>query len=453
MKKNARTISGVTPVAVMASPQGCPGNCVYCPDHAGAPRSYTVESPAVLRARRHGFNPAAQVRERLQTLTGMGHAADKVEIIVMGGTFPACPPDYQRAFVKACYDALNGQQSSSLEEAKTLNESAARRCVGLCIETRADWCGEEQLALMLEYGATRVEIGVQAIDDNIYRLVRRGHDLEAVVVATRFARSAGLKVYYHWMPGLPGSSPEHDLAMTRQLFTDERFQPDGLKLYPTLVVEGSELAQWHAAGRYHPYPEAEMVDLLACIKSLVPPYTRIARLMRDIPPRFIIAGCRESSLRGTVKARMKELGLVCRCIRCREYGHRRAAGLKAGIPSLVLRQYRAAGGIEFFLAYEDSNDTLFGLLRLRVWSENGRTGAMVREIHVFGQEVPVGTREENTAQHKGLGEGLLKEAEHIAREHAAGEIRILAGVGARPYFRELGYALSGSYMVKNLAAP
>jgi elongator complex protein 3 len=381
----------------------------------------------------------------------MGHPADKIELIVMGGTFPACPTDYQRSFIKACYDELNGVPSSSLEEAKKLNESARRRCVGLCIETRADWCGEEQIALMLEMGATRVEIGVQAIDEDIYHLVRRGHSLKAVIDASRRARCAGLKVYYHWMPGLPGSNPEHDLDMALRLFSDEQFQPDGLKLYPTLVVEGSELAQWYADGRYLPYLEAEMVDLLARIKAAVPPYTRIARLMRDIPTRFILAGCRDLSLRGKVKIRMKELGLVCRCIRCREYGHQRAAGRKTGIPALVRRDYRAAGGDEIFLSYEDSAETLFGLLRLRIQpGEEGQIDALVREIHVFGQEVPVGAREENTAQHKGLGEGLLKEAERISAGRGAGTIRVLAGVGARSYFREYGYTLRDAYMIKRL---
>jgi elongator complex protein 3 len=383
----------------------------------------------------------------------MGHASNKVELIVMGGTFPACPPEYQRAFVKACYDELNGQPSASLEEAKTLNERAAQRCVGLCIETRADWCGKGEIALMLEFGATRVEIGVQAIDDDIYRLVRRGHDLQAVVDATRRTRSAGLKVYYHWMPGLPGSNPAHDLEMTHQLFTDGRFQPDGLKLYPTLVVEGSELAQWHSEGRYQPYPDPEMVDLLARIKALVPPYVRIARLMRDIPPRFILAGCRDLALRGRVKTRMKELGLDCQCIRCREYGHRRAVGQKTGAPLLRRRDYAASDGDEVFLSYEDTRDTLFGLLRLRFEPGNDAPPeAMVREIHVFGQEVAVGTREENSVQHRGLGEGLLREAERIARERGSQTIQVLAGVGARSYFREFSYELRGAYMIKGLGA-
>jgi elongator complex protein 3 len=383
----------------------------------------------------------------------MGHASNKVELIVMGGTFPACPPSYQRTFIKACYDELNGLPSANLEEAKTLNERAAQRCVGLCIETRADWCGEEQIAMMLEFGATRVEIGVQAIDDDIYRIVRRGHDLQAVVDATRLARTAGLKVYYHLMPGLPGSDPAHDLEMTEQLFTDGRFQPDGLKIYPTLVVEGSELAQWYATGRYYPYPDPEMIDLLARMKMLVPPYSRIARLMRDIPPRFILAGCRDLALRGRVKARMKVLGQECQCIRCREYGHRRAAGLKTGTPQLRRRDYAASDGEEIFLSYEDTRDTLFGLLRLRF--QRGTSGppeAMIREIHVFGQEVAVGTHEENSVQHMGLGENLLREAERIARDRGSQTIQILAGVGARPYFREYGYALCGPYMSKELGS-
>jgi elongator complex protein 3 len=447
MRKASRTISGVTPVAVMAKPFACPGRCVYCPSSPEAPKSYTPESPAVLRARSCEFDASKQVVVRLSTLADMGHALDKVELIVMGGTFLSYPPDYQYQFVKDCYDALNGISSSSLEEAKQLNEHAEHRCVGLCIETRPDFCGEKEIRTMLDFGTTRVELGVQTLDDEVHRLTKRGHGLAEIVSATQSLRNHGLKVHYHWMPGLPGSTPDHDLELTRQLFDDECFRPDGLKLYPTLVVGGSELERWYRDNRYRPYGEEEMIDLLIAIKALVPKYVRISRLMRDIPAKFIIAGSKDLALRGTIRKRMDQRGLRCSCIRCREYGHRVRDGWTPGEPQLTRVDYEAQGGKEVFLSYEDDNQTLFGLLRLRKDSQT----AMVRELHVFGPQVPLGERLEAAAQHHGLGEKLLQEAERIAGEESgADRLSILSGVGARDYYRSLGYRLQGAYMVKKL---
>ncbi|HJX69196.1 MAG TPA: tRNA uridine(34) 5-carboxymethylaminomethyl modification radical SAM/GNAT enzyme Elp3 [Dehalococcoidia bacterium] len=447
MKKASRTISGVTPVAVMTKPFACPGKCVYCPSSPEAPKSYTVESPAVLRARSCGFDARKQVEVRLKTLAEMGHARDKIELIIMGGTFLSCPRDYQYEFIKDCYDGLNGVTSSSLEEARKLNEDAEHRCVGLCIETRPDFCGEEEIRTMLDFGATRVELGVQTLDDEIHCLTKRGHGVAEVVSATRLLRDCGFKVYYHWMPGLPGSTPEHDLEQSRQLFEDPRFRPDGLKLYPTLVVRGAELENWYRDNHYRPYRDEVMTDLLIAIKVLIPRYVRISRLMRDIPSKFIVAGSRDLAMRGTIRKEMEQAGVRCGCIRCREYGHRRRDGWPVGEPCLTRSDYETLGGKEIFLSYEDENETLFGLLRLRV---NGQK-AIVRELHIFGPEVPLGKRLEQGAQHHGLGEGLLREAERIAGEDfKAPRLSVLSGVGAREYYRSLGYRLEGAYMVKDL---
>jgi elongator complex protein 3 len=249
------------------------------------------------------------------------------------------------------------------------------------------------------------------------------------------------------MPGLPGSTPEHDLELARQLFDDERFRPDGLKLYPTLVIRGSELESWYRDSRYQPYGNEEMVDLLIDIKTLVPKYVRISRLMRDIPGKFIIAGSRDLALRGTIRKKMEQIGLRCSCIRCREYGHRLRDGWAIGEPWLVRLDYETWGGKEVFLSYEDGDGTLFGLLRLRV--NEGK--AMVRELHIFGPEVPLGERLERTAQHQGLGESLLRGAEKIAgEEFKSDRLVVLSGVGAREYYRSLGYSQEGAYMVKKL---
>jgi len=394
---------------------------------------------------------------RLGIFSGMGHPTDKVELIVMGGTFLASPVDYQYRFIKGCFDALNGGESASLEEAKRLNETAVHRCTGLCIETRPDWCGQEEISRMLEFGATRVELGVQTLDDEIYRLVRRGHQVEDVVRATALLKEHAFKVHYHWMPGLPGSTPEHDLELSRQLFADERFSPDGLKIYPTMVVAGTEMEKWHQEGRYQPYDDDTMINLVAEIKSIVPRYVRISRVLRDIPKVFITGGLKDS-LRDVVKQRMGEANIQCKCIRCREYGHRARGGWEIGEPRLVRMDYEASGGREIFLSFEDDNETLFGLLRLRIQpkpipmlaQDDGNT-ALIRELHVYGPEVPINERLEESAQHRGLGRELLAEAERIAgAEFGMGQIIVLSGVGAKEYYRESGYQSLGEYMVKEL---
>ncbi|MGB8707865.1 MAG: tRNA uridine(34) 5-carboxymethylaminomethyl modification radical SAM/GNAT enzyme Elp3 [Dehalococcoidia bacterium] len=454
MKKISRTISGVTPVAVMGKPIGCPGECIYCPTFPDAPKSYTSESPAVLRAKLCNYESRRQVEERLRVLMDMGHPADKVELIVMGGTFLAYPEEYQYQFIKDCYDGLNGSESPTLEAAKQMNETAEHRCVGLCIETRPDWCRGEEVKRMLEFGTTRVELGVQTLDDNVYRLVKRGHEVVDVARATKLLKGYGFKVYYHWMPGLPGSNPEHDLELSRRLFDDDNFRPDGLKLYPTLVIAGTELEKWYEDDRYQPYPMDELVKLMIGIKTNVPGYARIPRVMRDIPSKFIVAGCKDLALRSALKKRMKEIGVVCNCIRCREYGHRLRDGWKVGEPRLKRLDYEASGGKEVFLFFEDERETIFGLLRMRVGSVAVGNGdlAMVRELHVFGSEVPLREKLVGAAQHRGLGLELLKEAERIARdEFQAPKIAIISGVGAREYFRsECGYELDGAYMIKGL---
>lgn len=459
MKKFARTISGVTPLAVMSGPLSCPGECLYCPTYAGTPQSYTPESPAVLRAIKCDYDARRQVEMRLGIFTDMGHPTDKVEMIIMGGTFLAHPVDYQYSFIKGCYDGLNGVESSTLDEARRTNETTEHRCTGLCIETRPDWCGQEEIDRMLDFGTTRVELGVQTLDDDIYRLVRRGHEVADVVRATFLLREHGFKVYYHWMPGLPGSTPERDMEMSRVLWENADYRPDGLKLYPTMVVEGTELEQWYREGRYRPYDDEEMVNLTAGIKSIVPKYVRISRVLRDIPSKFITAGLKDS-LRDIVREKMQRDNLECHCIRCREYGHRARAGYEIGEPRLTRTDYEASGGREIFLSFEDENETLFGLLRMRVLSDPalmlrqgvGGKPVVIRELHVFGPEVPLTEKITDAAQHKGLGKTLLAEAERIARdEFDADKVAVLSGTGAKEYYRTgPGYSAIGNYMVKSL---
>ena len=459
MRKFARTISGVTPVAVMTQPMKCPGQCIYCPTYVETPQSYTPESPAVLRAIKCSFDARKQIELRLKILTQMGHPTDKIELIVMGGTFLASPKDYQHHFIKYCFDALNGRESATLEEAKQLNETANHRCVGLCLETRPDWCGQEEIERMLSFGTTRVELGVQTLDDRIYKLVKRGHRVADVVKATRLLKEHGFKVHYHWMPGLPGATPEGDLALSARLFSDAQFKPDGIKLYPTMVVAGTELERWYQQGRYLPYENETMTDLIASIKAIIPKYLRVSRVLRDIPAKFIVAGLKDS-LRDIVKQLMERQVTQCRCIRCREYGHRVRNGWKIGQPRLVRADYEASGGREVFLSFEDTGETLFGLLRMRIQARPiaglglkiGGALALIRELHVYGPEVPLGKRKPVAAQHRGLGRALLLEGERIAgEEFGVSLIAVLSGVGAREYYRsDFGYVLEGNYMVKEL---
>ncbi|NOZ81611.1 MAG: tRNA uridine(34) 5-carboxymethylaminomethyl modification radical SAM/GNAT enzyme Elp3 [Candidatus Micrarchaeota archaeon] len=457
MKKITRTLSGVTPVAVMMKPHPCPhGRCIYCPS-INSPNSYTEKSPVVLRAKRNEYDPVKQIMGRHKVLEMCGHPTQKNEIIIMGGTFFGYPKDYRKKFVKSCFDALNGFVSASLEEAKKFNETAEKRCVGLCIETRPDMCGPNEINEALELGCTRIELGVQTLDNEVYKKVERGHSVKDVVKATQLLKDSAFKVYYHMMPGL-FSDFERDVKMFRKLFSDADFRPDGLKIYPVVVVKGTKLEELYRNGEYEPYTTEEVVELLVKLKSLVPKYVRIARIMRDIPKEYIVAGTPHSHLRDEVKRRMNELGLKCRCIRCREVGFFVKKGGKIDEKAIDLCRldYRASGGREIFLSYEDTeNDVLISLLRLRIPFKpfrpeiDGET-ALIREMHTYGPQVPINKRSHGF-QHRGYGSLLLKEAERIAKEEfGCRKTIVISGVGVRRYFYKHGYEPCGPYVCKIL---
>jgi len=446
-RKPTKTISGVTPLAVVIEPRPCPhGTCVYCPS-LNVPQSYTPESPAIMRAKMLDYDPYKQVRARLKAFYAMGHPTDKIELIVMGGTFPAYPVKYQYEFIKRCYDALNDSKSKNLEDAKGKNEKTKHKCVALCIETRPDVCGTEEISRMLEFGATRCELGVQIPDDKIYKKVKRGHTVKDVIDATKRLKDAGFKVGYHLMPGLPGSNLKKDISMFQKLFSNGNFKPDQIKIYPTQVIKGSELEKIWKKGKYEPYTQEELMELLIKLKSKVPEYCRIMRIMREIPPSYMAAGTHRIDLRNEVKKKMQELGIKCRCIRCREVGYALRRGEKVGNKlKLKMTEYRASGGKEIFLSFVDSNDVIFALCRLRI---PGRKKEMlVRELHVYGPEVEVGSEAEGNIQHTGFGRKLMREAEGIARKKGCKVIKVISGVGVREYYRKLGYVLDEEYMTK-----
>ncbi len=440
-RKPSRTASGVTPIAVMVKPEGsCGWGCVYCPYTGKAPKSYTGEEPAALRAKRADFDPVVQIKSRLKQYEIQGHPTDKCEIIIMGGTFLEMDGKYKEGFVKSIYDVLNGKKSKNIPHAKLLNESAKHRVVGLAVETRPDVC-IPYIPEILRFGATRVELGVQNPDDGIYRMINRGHEVKEVVESTRVLKDACFKIVYHIMLGLPGSSPKKDIEIFKTLFSDERFQPDMLKIYPTLVIPGTQLYRMYRRGEYSPYSSELAAEITAEAYRHIPEYVRVMRIQRDIPANLVYDGVKKSNLREMVERKAKELGKVWE-IRAREP---RAKNIRPKNPTLFRRDYRASGKKEIFLSYEDEDrENIFGFLRLRI-SDVG----LIRELHVYGSEAEVG--KPGKIQHRGIGKKLMEEAERLVKEEfGLNRMRVIAGPGARPYYYSLGYTLKEPYVEKCL---
>lgn len=463
-RKPVRTISGVAVVAVMTSPEPCPhGRCIYCPRGDDAPQSYTGYEPAALRGRRSDFDPYVQVSERLSQLNAIGHNTDKVELIVMGGTFPSRDKGYQKWFIHRCFEAMNDHGSNawvaseSLEDAQFLNERARSRNVGVTFETRPDYAGIPDVDFLLSLGATRIEMGVQTLDEGILKKVKRGHGIKEVKDATQIVKDTGLKMSYHLMPGL-FSTPEEDLYMVREVFNNPAYRPDMIKIYPTLVMKGTGLYDLWKKGEFTPLEDEECIDLLARIKKELPPWVRTMRIQRDIPARLVTAGVRAGNLGELVEKRLESEGVRCRCIRCREAGHLMyKKGLVPGKPEFTVERYNASGGEEVFLSLEEpEQDILFGYLRLRYPSQrahrpeiDGHT-AIVRELKVLGHSLRIGDHEKGSLQHSGNGQRLLGKAEVLARREGFHNILVLSAVGTREYYRTQGYTRIGPYMGKKL---
>ncbi|MGA2971801.1 MAG: tRNA uridine(34) 5-carboxymethylaminomethyl modification radical SAM/GNAT enzyme Elp3 [Candidatus Bathyarchaeia archaeon] len=459
--KKVRSISGVNVIGVMSSPRGCPhGRCVFCPMEKGFPMSYTSGEPAAMRGFQSGYDPFLQISSRLEQLKAIGHVPSKVELVIQGGTFLAAPFDYQEHFVTRCLDAINGVNSSTLEEAKSRAEFSEVHNVGLTIETKPDWCKQPHVDQMLTFGGTRVEIGVQVIDDYIYALTNRGHTVADVAEAFQIAKDAGFKIVAHMMPGLPGSDFQKDLESFRTLFENPRFRPDMIKIYPCLVMEGTELYEWWKRGLYQPYDAEQAAELIAKVKEFVPPWVRIMRVQREFPVQLIQSGVMKGNLRELVVRRLRERGKRCMCIRCREVGHRMLKEKVTVQPDrirLLMQEYEASGGKELFISFEEPEaGVLIGYLRLRMPSEKAHrpevdaASAIIRELHVYGPEVPVGLRDGGAWQHTGLGRKLLAEAETVARERGASRILVLSALGTKGYYKRAGYDYVGPYMGKML---
>jgi len=447
VKKPVRSVSGVTPLTVVLKPRKCNhGTCLYCPGGDFVPQSYTDKSPAIMRALALKFDPYEQVQARLKVLEKMGHPTDKIEIIILGGTFLQYDLDYQYDFVKNCFDSLNGVASKNLEEAKKINETSKHRCVALCIENRPDNCSQEEIKRMLEFGCTRVEIGVQLPDDEIYKKINRGHTVKDVIEATKRLKDAGFKVGYHFMPGLPYSNPSKDLELFREMFEKEEFRPDQLKIYPCQIIEGSPLEKIYKKIGYKPYSTEQMKELLKEMFPIIPNYCRIMRIMREVPKEKMLTEPMKLDLRNIIEENLRKQGVKIKEIRMREVGFNKSEGLDTNL-RLKMTTYSASGGKEYFLEVVNGEDVLFGLLRLRTFSNN----AIVRELHVYGQSLRLG-EEGKLSQHKGIGKWLLQEAEKITRENNIKSLRIISGVGVREYYRKLGYSIDkdGIYMEKSV---
>lgn len=468
----AGTSSGIAVVAVMCKPHRCPhiaytGNiCVYCPggpdsDFEYSTQSYTGYEPTSMRAIRARYDPFEQARGRVDQIKSLGHSVDKVEYIIMGGTFMSLPEDYRDTFISQLHNALSGYQTDNVDEAVLAGEMSNTKCVGITIETRPDYCLDTHLNSMLRYGCTRLEIGVQSLYEDVARDTNRGHTVAAVAETFRLAKEAGFKVVSHMMPDLPNVGMERDLFQFQEYFENPDFRTDGLKIYPTLVIRGTGLYELWRTGRYKNYTPNALIDLVARILALVPPWTRIYRVQRDIPMPLVTSGVENGNLRELALARMKDFGTTCRDVRTREVGINEVKNkIRPSQVELIRRDYTANGGWETFLAYEDpKQDILIGLLRLRKCNNThtfrpeftGQQTSIVRELHVYGSAVPLHGRDARKFQHRGFGTLLMEEAERIAREeHGSTKISVISGVGVRSYYARLGYTLDGPYMSKML---
>jgi len=470
--KPVRTLSGVTTVTVLTKPYPCPGKCIFCPTDVRMPKSYLPDEPGAMRGVEHNFDPYAQVRSRLTQLETLGHPTDKIELLILGGTWSSYRRDYQEWFVARCFEAMNKienlstdladyadiknenlQNQRNLRMIHSSNESASHRNVGLVIETRPDEITPDELRWLRHLGVTKVQLGAQSLDDHILEINQRGHDAATTHRAVSLLRAAGFKVVLHWMPNLLGATPASDRVDFAKLW--DGLCPDEIKIYPNQLLANAELYEYWQRGEFQPYTTPELIDLIADIKPSIPRYCRVNRVIRDIPSTRVVEGNRRTSLRQDIQAEMKRRGTHCECVRCRE-----VRGKSIDIASLRLDDlvYQTDSAEEHFLSFVTPDDKLAGFIRLSLPNENSPATAMsdldnaalIREVHVYGQSLPVGADREGSAQHVGLGTRLLSEADTIARAHGFQKMAVISAVGTRGYYLERGFDRGEFYLVKSL---
>lgn len=489
-KRRIRTLSGISPISVLLPPGPCSSQCVYCPseraDKEGKtlfqkdtekkygkqdvpkkyqkphvlvmPKSYISSEPGAMRALLAGFDPFLQIGRRLNSLEKTGHSADKNELIIQGGTFSDLPRNFSTRFVAKCYQAFNIhknknlKKNTSLAESQKTNEDAKHRVIGLTLETRPDCINEDEILYYRKLGCTRVELGVQTIDNDILRKIKRKQTREDVVRSTKLLRQAGFKICYHMMPNLPFSNPQRDLEVYREICNNSDFKPDLVKIYPCSVLPFSELQLWHKQGKYKPYSEKELYDILYEMKKITPHWIRISRLIRDIPQTAILGGNKITNLRQLIQHDMKKNGDRCRCIRCRE-----VRDIKTDEKAqIVIREYEANGGKEYFIAAELKDETLLSMVRLRIDKNKNNfyqvlnSTGLIREVHSFGSSVAVGNKKNEATQHTGWGIKLIEKAEEITKQNGLKKMTVISGIGVKNYYKKLGFVEKSTYMVKYL---
>ena len=498
LSKPTRTISGVAPVAIMTAPFACPhGKCTFCPggpnsSFGDVPQSYTGHEPTTMRAIRNHYDPYLQVFNRLEHYIVIGQNPNKVELIVMGGTFPALTEEYQNTFVLDSFRAMNDfselffkknefdfeefknffelpgdignkertenihakiikiktSYQTNLEKEQKRNETAEIRCVAMCIETKPDWGKLAEGNRMLLQGCTRVELGVESVYEEVLKKTNRGHTLQDTKDSFRILRDLGFKISAHSMPGLPLTDRKRDLEGMKELFSNPDYRPDMLKIYPCMVSPGTALYPEWKKGAFKPLTTDEAASLIAEFKPFIPTYCRVQRINRDVPTKFWSDGVGQTNLRQYLHDKYKP---KCRCIRCREPKNNQVNFDKVEI---LVQEFEASKGKEFFISAEDtSNDIILGFCRLRFPSQQLRkeitlTTAIIRELHVYGTAVPLGDK--GTVQHKGYGKLLLAKAEQIALENGKNKMAIISGIGVKEYYRKLGYSDDGVYVSKQL---
>lgn len=463
--KKIRALSGVLVITVVTSPGNfsCPKDCHYCPNEPGQPRSYLSDEPGVQRANRNGFDAVKQFVDRARTHYINGHPVDKIELLVLGGTWSGYPVDYQEEFIRDLFYAANTffddqkvvRDRLSLEDEQHINETARCKIIGLTLETRPDFITKYEIKRLRRYGCTRVQIGVQHTDDEILNKINRGCLNKHTIKAMKLLKDSGFKVDIHIMPDLPGSNPKKDMECFEYILGSPDIQADQWKIYPCEVVPWTKIEEWYKAGEYVPYSEEDLMELIIKVKTMVHPWIRLNRVIRDIPNQYIIAGNQVTNLRQEIHRIMASRDLKCNCIRCREVGENISESESAEI---VVRNYESSEGAEYFISFENNDRSIiYGFARLRLSNNAGigylpelENAALVRELHVYGQLVAVGDSDDQAAQHYGFGKRLMKKAEQIAFENGFRKIAVISGVGVRNYYKKLGYELENTYMTREL---
>ncbi len=452
--KPVRSQSGVTVVTVLTKPYPCPGKCIFCPTDYRMPKSYLHDEPGAQRAERYKFDPYEQTAGRIRALEQIGHPVDKIELLILGGTWSSYRRDYQEWFIKRCFDAMNGVESTTLPEAQELNATAEQRNVGLVVETRQDHINAAELRWFRYLGVTKVQVGIQSVDDRVLALNGRGHDVQATRDAFRLLRLAGYKIHGHWMPNLHGATVESDVADYGRLWSDPAIRPDELKIYPTMLLENAELYEYWQRGEYQPYTEEEVIDVLMRCKVQTPRYVRLTRIIRDIPTTNVVEGFKKANLRQIAQQRLAKKGLRCQCIRCREVKRQK---IEADDLQLTVESYETDATTEHFLSFVTAEDQIAGFLRLSLPHRDAERPipelaghAMIREVHVYGPVLPLGEDSQGEAQHMGLGTQLVEKAKEMARAAGYGRIAVISAIGTREYYRKHGFELDGLYMTAPL---